>query len=302
MLAPRRRAGPERENSLGVALDVVRTAALDARRTRQERAPLRVGLALSVVVHAMLLLAIRIPPMPVSPPRPPLELALVQPAMPAPVAPAADPEPPTLLKPTPPRRVVPPRAPRPAVKERAPLRRPASPAAQPAADKPEPPPPVAAVPEPQQPVVAQTGDRAERPPTGAEHILPAVPDMAAAEHSLPAAPGTGPRAAEGSGGAARPRPASPPSFDAAYLRNPAPRYPLIARRNGEQGTVTLRVLVTREGLPGTVTLEKSSGSAALDSAALTTVKEWRFVPAQRNGRAVDASVLVPIVFRLQDAS
>ncbi len=95
---------------------------------------------------------------------------------------------------------------------------------------------------------------------------------------------------------------SPPSFNASYLRNPPPRYPLIARRNGEQGTVTLRVLVTRDGLPGSVTLEKTSGSAALDAAALATVKEWRFVPAQQNGLAVDAPVLVPIVFRLRDAS
>jgi protein TonB len=97
-------------------------------------------------------------------------------------------------------------------------------------------------------------------------------------------------------------PVSPPSFNAAYLRNPPPRYPLIARRNGEQGTVTLRVLVTRDGAPGSVVLEKTSGWPALDAAALATVKEWRFVPAQQNGQPVDAPVLVPIVFRLQDAS
>ena len=99
-----------------------------------------------------------------------------------------------------------------------------------------------------------------------------------------------------------PAPATAPSFNAAYLRNPPPRYPPIARRNGEQGTVTLRVLVTRTGEPGSVSLEKTSGSALLDAAALDTVKHWRFVPAQQNGEPVDAPVLVPIVFRLQDAS
>jgi protein TonB len=122
------------------------------------------------------------------------------------------------------------------------------------------------------------------------------PAPPAAVRADPAA-GTSPAAQ-----AARPAPASPPSFNAAYLRNPPPRYPLIARRNGEQGTVTLRVLVTRDGTPGTVVLEKTSGSASLDAAALATVKEWRFVPAQQNGQPVEAPVLVPIVFRLQDAS
>ena len=66
---------------------------------------------------------------------------------------------------------------------------------------------------------------------------------------------------------------------AAYLRTPAPLYPPAALRAGEQGTVTLRVLVTREGLAARVDIEKSSGSPHLDAAALETVKAWRFVPA-----------------------
>jgi periplasmic protein TonB len=97
-------------------------------------------------------------------------------------------------------------------------------------------------------------------------------------------------------------PIVPPSFNASYLRNPPPRYPLAARLNGEQGTVTLKVLVTQQGLPGSVTLEKTSGSALLDAAALQTVRRWRFAPARRAQEAVDAWVIVPIVFRLEDAS
>jgi len=92
---------------------------------------------------------------------------------------------------------------------------------------------------------------------------------------------------------------TPPSFSAAYLRNPAPRYPLAARRAGEQGTVTLRVLVTREGLPARVDLETSSGSTHLDNAALETVKTWRFTPARQGAEPVESWVLVPIVFRLE---
>lgn len=95
---------------------------------------------------------------------------------------------------------------------------------------------------------------------------------------------------------------SPPSFGAAYLRNPAPAYPSAAQRNGVQGTVTLKVLVTRDGYPSRVELEKSSGSTPLDQAALETVKTWRFVPARRGAEAVEDTVIVPIVFRLKRAS
>lgn len=95
---------------------------------------------------------------------------------------------------------------------------------------------------------------------------------------------------------------SPPSFNVAYLRNPAPRYPIIARRNGEQGTVMLKVLVTREGAPASVSVDKTSGSAHLDSAALETVRSWRFTPARQGTQPVEAWVLVPIVFRLEPVS
>lgn len=92
---------------------------------------------------------------------------------------------------------------------------------------------------------------------------------------------------------------TPPAFNAAYLRNPAPRYPLASRRFGEQGTVMLRVLVTPEGQPARVDLEKTSGSAHLDNAAIEAVKGWRFTPARRGNEAVEGWVLVPIVFRLE---
>jgi protein TonB len=92
---------------------------------------------------------------------------------------------------------------------------------------------------------------------------------------------------------------TPPGINAAYLRNPAPRYPAAARRAGEQGTVTLRVLVSPDGLASRVAVEKSSGSPHLDAAALEAVKAWRFTPARRGVDAVESWMLVPIVFRLE---
>jgi protein TonB len=97
-------------------------------------------------------------------------------------------------------------------------------------------------------------------------------------------------------------PAIPASFNAAYLRNAPPRYPLIARRNGVEGTVRLKVLVTRDGRAAQLELDKSSGSSALDNAALEAVKSWQFVPARRGQDAIESWVLVPVVFRLEGAS
>jgi protein TonB len=127
---------------------------------------------------------------------------------------------------------------------------------------------------------------------------------AAAQAPVPAEPKPLPPSSPASPPVASPAkpPLTPPAFSASYLRNPAPRYPTAARRNGEQGTVTLRVLVTREGAPARVTVEQTSGSRHLDTAALEAVKTWRFVPARQGTEPVDAWVLVPIVFRLEDAS
>lgn len=94
-------------------------------------------------------------------------------------------------------------------------------------------------------------------------------------------------------------PVSPARFDAAYLQNPEPRYPPLSRRLGEEGKVLLRVRVTPEGTVAAVDLEKSSNFERLDAAARQAVARWRFVPARRGDEAIEASVIVPVVFRLE---
>lgn len=92
---------------------------------------------------------------------------------------------------------------------------------------------------------------------------------------------------------------TPARFEAAYLHNPRPDYPPLSRRLGEEGKVLLRVRVSREGQAAAVDLEKSSNFARLDEAARSVVAHWRFVPARRGDEAIDATVIVPIVFRLE---
>jgi protein TonB len=57
-------------------------------------------------------------------------------------------------------------------------------------------------------------------------------------------------------------------------------------------------MVGADGHPSNVTLEKGSGAAVLDDAALEAVKHWSFVPARRAGHTVAATVDVPVRFRL----
>jgi protein TonB len=119
---------------------------------------------------------------------------------------------------------------------------------------------------------------------------------AAASFSVPAA---APPAPAADATPAMPAPAiTPVRFEAAYLHNPRPDYPPLSRRLGEQGKVLLRVRVSREGQPAAVDLEKSSNFERLDDAARQVVSHWRFVPARRGDEAIDATVIVPIIFRL----
>jgi protein TonB len=101
-----------------------------------------------------------------------------------------------------------------------------------------------------------------------------------------------------------PPPPAPPAVVAAkeganYLRNPRPAYPRIAKREGWQGLVTLRVRVLPNGHAETVSVLGPSGRSILDEAAVEAVKEWTFVPASQGGQPIAGWVTVPIDFRLQ---
>jgi protein TonB len=86
----------------------------------------------------------------------------------------------------------------------------------------------------------------------------------------------------------------------ATLVAPAPQYPRAALQRRLAGTVKLRIHVDASGMPTEVLVERSSGHAILDEAAVKTVqKRWRFVPATRDGQPVEGWALVPVEFVLQ---
>jgi protein TonB len=91
----------------------------------------------------------------------------------------------------------------------------------------------------------------------------------------------------------------PPQFDADYLQNPEPEYPVLSRRLGEEGRVLLRVLVMADGRPDRLELRQSSGHPRLDQVAMDTVRRWRFSPARKGAELLAAWVLVPLRFQLE---
>ena len=140
------------------------------------------------------------------------------------------------------------------------------------------------------------------PAEGPAPMLASPPPDAPIEAAAPADPATA-AVASLTTAAAAPTPAPAPvvtqaRFDAEYLKNPAPVYPITSRMMKEQGSVLLLVNVTALGDAERVQLRQSSGKQRLDEAALEAVRHWRFVPARRGTQAIAASVIVPIVFEL----
>jgi TonB family protein len=88
-------------------------------------------------------------------------------------------------------------------------------------------------------------------------------------------------------------------FDAAYLQNAKPVYPLASRRLGEEGKVILRVRVSAVGLPLAIETGQSSGYERLDEAARNAVEKWRFIPARKGTGPMEAWVFVPLTFHLE---
>ncbi|WP_297574371.1 energy transducer TonB [uncultured Deefgea sp.] len=89
-------------------------------------------------------------------------------------------------------------------------------------------------------------------------------------------------------------------YRAAYLNNPEPEMPRLSRIKMESGKVQLQVRVSAAGEPMDVKVLTSSHYPRLDAAALNTVKtQWRFIPAQKNGVAIEANVVFAIEFNLK---
>lgn len=81
------------------------------------------------------------------------------------------------------------------------------------------------------------------------------------------------------------------------LSRVAAKYTEEARRAGMQGTVLLAVTIDRTGRARDVQVERSV-EPGLDQEAVKAVRQWKFRPAQQDGRPVRVSAHVEVTFSL----
>jgi TonB family protein len=77
---------------------------------------------------------------------------------------------------------------------------------------------------------------------------------------------------------------------------PDPAYPKSAKERKVQGTVTLSAVISMEGRPLSIRVERSPDED-LASAAFEAVKNWRFNPGTLNGNPVEVKIVVEVVFK-----
>jgi periplasmic protein TonB len=92
---------------------------------------------------------------------------------------------------------------------------------------------------------------------------------------------------------------APPKVIRAGTEYPVDAFRLTVRRQdlgtalaveGAEGTVGMRALVGADGTISRVEVTASSGSTALDRAAVEAVRLWVFAPATKDGAPIDAYV------------
>jgi protein TonB len=76
-------------------------------------------------------------------------------------------------------------------------------------------------------------------------------------------------------------------------------YPEAAREEGAEGRVLVRFTVTRDGRVLDASLAQSSGSRALDAAALNLAREARPSPFPAGVMQSTLSVTVPLAYQLE---
>ena len=80
-----------------------------------------------------------------------------------------------------------------------------------------------------------------------------------------------------------------------------PVYPERIWISQESAVVLLRLRVDEEGSIRGVTVVKSSGDAALDSAAVGASKKWKYYPATKGGKPVPIAIQQEIIFSTKPA-
>lgn len=81
------------------------------------------------------------------------------------------------------------------------------------------------------------------------------------------------------------------------LYDPDPEYSEEARKVKYHGTVVRWLVVSPEGKPQQIRVQRSLGMG-LDEKAIDAVRQWRFEPARKDGQPVPAMINLEVNFRL----
>ncbi len=81
------------------------------------------------------------------------------------------------------------------------------------------------------------------------------------------------------------------------IYSPEPEYSEEARKAKFQGTVVISIVIDEQGVPRDLRVKTPAG-LGLDAKAIEAVRQWRFKPGQRDGRAVAVQADVIVTFRL----
>ena len=87
---------------------------------------------------------------------------------------------------------------------------------------------------------------------------------------------------------------------ARLIQSERPLYPQVARKEGWEGTVVLRITIGTGGDVENVITQTSSGHPALDESAAQSVKTWQFDPAKDGDVPISTSVDLPVRFDLEE--
>ena len=81
------------------------------------------------------------------------------------------------------------------------------------------------------------------------------------------------------------------------LKHVAPEYSKEAREKHIEGTLILSLVVDADGVPGDIRVRRGLG-CGLDEEAIQAVKQWRFEPGKKDGKAVAMGTSIRVSFHL----
>jgi TonB family protein len=77
-------------------------------------------------------------------------------------------------------------------------------------------------------------------------------------------------------------------------------WPVESKRLGEEGSILIRINSSAQGCVERMAIQGSSGSDSLDSTVMRYAESISFKPASKDGKAVETTVTLPVVFKLAE--